>query len=177
MCFFCVYYFSRIEISICCFVTLFCLFVSKVHDLDGNLYSEDKTFEIYMDVLNEFKREYPLFIGAKFIYAKNKYTSIESVPWRYFETATQFHLKYPQLMVGFDLVGQEDKAPPLMSYAQHIVQLPDDLKLFFHAGETNWFGSVDENLVIDRFDFVSLVVVLLVFHWYLVLVLLFVVTF
>lgn len=127
-----------------------------------------------MDVINEFKREYPLFIGVKFIYAKEKMAIID--PSRYFETATKLHLKYPELLVGFDLIGREDKAPPLMSYAQHILQLPDDLKLFFHAGETNWFGSVDENLVIDRF--VSLVArcivsVVVICYWSLYLLSLF----
>ncbi|XP_031635402.1 adenosine deaminase AGSA-like [Contarinia nasturtii] len=44
-------------------------------------------------------------------------------------------------------VGQEDKAPGLVSFAEQILQLPDDIKILLHAGETAWFGSVDENLI------------------------------
>lgn len=50
-------------------------------------------------------------------------------------------------MIGFDLVGQEDVAPTLVSYAEQILKLPSNIQFFFHAGETNWFGSIDENLV------------------------------
>lgn len=41
----------------------------------------------------------------------------------------------------------QDIAPSLLSYIQHILNMPNDIKLFFHAGETNWYGSIDENLV------------------------------
>lgn len=51
-------------------------------------------------------------------------------------------------MMGFDLVGREDVSPGLDKYAERLLQLPDEIKFFFHAGETTWFGSVDENLVI-----------------------------
>lgn len=61
--------------------------------------------------------------------------------------AMQLKKKFPDFMVGFDLVGQEDTAPMLVNYAEHILKLPSDMQLFFHAGETNWFGSIDENLV------------------------------
>ncbi|KAG4067754.1 hypothetical protein HA402_005526 [Bradysia odoriphaga] len=120
--------------------------LSQVQDLDGNYYTEDETIQIYVDVIKEFKLEYPLFIGAKFIYSKNKLVPNEKIR-TYFEKVQLLYAQYPQLVVGFDLVGQEDKANPLKSYAEQILHLPDDLKPYFHAGETNWFGSIDENLI------------------------------
>lgn len=120
--------------------------------MDGKYYTEDESIQVYVDAIKEFKRDYPLFIGAKLIYSKSKLISNEKMQ-TYFERAGQLYAKYPQLVVGFDLVGQEDKPNPLMSYAEQILNLPDGLKLYLHAGETNWFGSVDENLVIDDFFF------------------------
>lgn len=55
--------------------------------------------------------------------------------------------KFPDFVVGFDLVGQEDPGRPLIDFADQILTLPSDLKLFFHAGETNWNGVTDDNMV------------------------------
>lgn len=52
-----------------------------------------------------------------------------------------------EFMAGFDLDGQEDAVPPLLAFAEPILKLPNEIKLFLHAGETKWFGSVDEDLV------------------------------
>lgn len=103
---------------------------------------------MFDDVLNQFKHEYPLFIGAKLIYSPTKLLANEPTE-TYFDTIRKLHIKYPDILVGFDLVGQEDRTPPLSTYAEHILSLPESIKFFFHAGETDWFGSVDENLVID----------------------------
>lgn len=114
--------------------------------MDGNDYAEKDVLDIYLEVLEEFKRENPLFIGSKLVYAPPKPVSKETIA-HYFETVRRLHSNYSTFLVGFDLVGQEDTAPVLLSFAQQILQLPPDLKFFFHAGETKWFGSVDENLV------------------------------
>lgn len=116
--------------------------------MDGKKYTEDDTLSVYREALEEFKSENPSFIGSKCIYAPAKLTSNDTTA-TYFEIIRRLHTKFPQFLAGFDLVGQEDKAPTLMSYAQQILELPDTVKLFFHAGETNWYGSTDENLVID----------------------------
>lgn len=115
--------------------------------MDGKIYNEEDTIDSYIEALNEFKHENPSFIGSKFIYAPLKGMPNETTV-TYFDIIRRLHTKYPQFLAGFDLVGQEDVAPTLVSYAEQILQLPNDIKFFFHAGETNWFGSVDENLVI-----------------------------
>lgn len=53
-------------------------------------------------------------------------------------------------MIGFDLVAQEDTGRPLIDFAEQILQLPKGIKFFFHAGETNWNGVTDDNLVSIR---------------------------
>ncbi|XP_031617621.1 adenosine deaminase 2-like [Contarinia nasturtii] len=118
----------------------------KVYDLDGKIYNEEDIMEVYVEALDEFKRDNPSFIGSKFIYAPRKQMPNETVA-TYFDIVRRLHAKFPQFLAGFDLVGQEDIAPGLVSFAEQILQLPDDIKLFFHAGETAWFGSVDENLI------------------------------
>lgn len=100
---------------------------------------------IYAEALAEFKQEHPDFIGAKVIYAPGKVMVADCD--HFFETARQLRDEFPNFLAGFDLVGQEDTAPMLVQYAEHILKLPSDMKFFFHAGETNWFGSIDENLV------------------------------
>lgn len=127
----------------------------KLYDLDGKDYTEEDSLTLTIEALNEFKSENPSFIGGKYIYAPIKVTANEKIA-TYFETIRRLHSKFPNFLIGFDLVGQEDPSPPLVSYAEQILQLPDDIKLFFHAGETNWYGSIDENLVcISSFQFIS----------------------
>lgn len=97
------------------------------------------------DAITEFKNENPTFIGAKLIYNGDKRVTHEKAA--YFENIRKLHAEFPQFLAGFDLSGQEDKSPPLVAFADQILKLPKDIKLYFHAGETNWFGSTDENLV------------------------------
>lgn len=118
-----------------------------MRDLDGKTYIEEDILETYLEALEEFKRDNPSFIGFKIIYSPYKGSFRASVP-NYFDNIHRLHTKYPNLFAGFDMTGQEDKMPELVSFAKNILQLPKDIKFFFHAGETNWFGSIDENLVI-----------------------------
>lgn len=114
--------------------------------MDGNNYDEEATMGIYVEALDEFKRDNPSFIGSKFIYAPLKSADNQTING-YFKIVRHLYAKFPKFLAGFDLVGQEDTAPSLLAFAENILKLPSDIKLFFHAGETNWFGSVDENLV------------------------------
>lgn len=123
----------------------------KLYDLSGNEYDKEAIMDLYIETMEEFKRENPTFIGAKFIYAPKKDRE-NDIMESYFESIRSLHKKYPTFFVGFDLVGQEDKMPPLSSYAKNILSLPSNISSFFHAGETNWFGSIDENLVICLFS-------------------------
>lgn len=102
---------------------------------------------MYINGLEEFKNENPSFIGSKLIYCGGKFGSNESTSF-YFDAVRRLYAKFPQFVAGFDLAGQEDKAIPLVKFAEQILQLPKEINLYFHAGETSWFGSTDENVVI-----------------------------
>lgn len=109
--------------------------------MDHNEYTEEDILEIFIEATEEFKRENPLFIGSKVIYAPLKAVTKSKIEY-YIEVVRKLHAKYPQFLAGFDLVGQEDTVPGIFTFVEQI------LKFFFHAGETNWFGSIDENLVL-----------------------------
>lgn len=102
--------------------------------------------ELFIEALNEFKQENPSFIGSKFIFGGNKQAPPETIA-SYFHIIQRLRRKYPQFVAGFDLSNLEDKSPRLVTFAKQILELPKDIQLFFHAGETKWFGSTDENLV------------------------------
>lgn len=123
-----------------------------LYDLDGKTLNERETVNMYYETQKQFIRENPSFIGTKFIFAARKVHKpglIESA----FRVINRLYKQFPTFLAGFDLIGQEDKAPSLLSFAEKIIDLPKEIKLFFHAGETNWWGSIDENLVKFLFKF------------------------
>lgn len=61
---------------------------------------------MYVNITEEFKREHPLFIGTKLIYSKPKDVPFEEIA-NYFEVFRGLHEKFPEFVVGFDLVAQE----------------------------------------------------------------------
>ncbi|XP_034480482.1 adenosine deaminase 2 [Drosophila innubila] len=120
-----------------------------LYDLDGTVYTPLDTVRIYVETLQRFKDqpEHKDFIGSRMIYAPLRNTSPEGV-LGYIETLKQIKAKYPDFLAGFDLVGQEDLGKPLSDFIDQLLEVPDDIDFYFHAGETNWFGAtVDENLV------------------------------
>ncbi|KAF2112106.1 hypothetical protein BDV96DRAFT_581128 [Lophiotrema nucula] len=93
------------------------------------------------------------FWGARMIWttvrAFDKRKVIESM-----KQCIEMKLEFPELIAGFDLVGQEDLGRPLSDLAPELfyfrkasAEAGVDIPFFFHAGETLGDGdSVDENL-------------------------------
>lgn len=119
-----------------------------VYALNGTKYSPEQVVELYVNVLEKFMEKYgQVFIGSKFIYAPNRHVG-EGQLKEYLKILLRLRKKYPNFVVGFDLVGQEDRGQPLKEFAHDLLTLPSDINFFFHSGETNWNGmSTDENLV------------------------------
>ncbi|KAH8259368.1 hypothetical protein KR026_003103 [Drosophila bipectinata] len=104
------------------------------------------TVAIYKSELERFMSDHPDFIGSKLIYAPLRGVEPKVVE-EYVKTATELNKEFPDFMVGFDLVGQEELGRPLIDFVDSLLKMPEQIKFFFHAGETNWFGSaIDENL-------------------------------
>lgn len=56
--------------------------------------------------------------------------------------------KFPNFVIGFDLVGQEDIGKPLSIYVDKLKEISQNGRFYFHAGETNWFNTAaDKNLI------------------------------
>lgn len=46
------------------------------------------------------------------------------------------------------MVGREELGPPLSAFVEQLLKLPPQIDFYFHAGQTNWYGShADENLI------------------------------
>ncbi|XP_063700429.1 adenosine deaminase AGSA-like [Culicoides brevitarsis] len=118
-----------------------------VYAINGTIYSPEQVVELYVEVLEKFKREHPTFINSKFIFAPPRAATDEQFD-KDLGILNELRLKFGNFVVGFDLVGQEDAGRPLKDFAHKLLRLPQDIKFFFHAGETNWNGmATDENLV------------------------------
>ncbi|XP_015127297.1 adenosine deaminase 2 [Diachasma alloeum] len=118
-----------------------------LYELDGREYKPLEVVGIYKNVTARFKEDYPDFIGAKIIYAPLRMMS-ETEIGNFINEAVEMKRTYPHFFAGFDLVGQEDKGKTLKSYADKLNAGKNEINYFFHAGETNWYGtSTDDNLI------------------------------
>ncbi|KAI9448908.1 hypothetical protein BJY52DRAFT_1309800 [Lactarius psammicola] len=93
------------------------------------------------------------FVGAKVIYTTVRVLSPEEIEW-YLEDCITLKQEFPDLIAGFDIVGDENEARPLIDYIkpllafkQRVKDLGLDLPLLLHAGETlSDGGKADNNL-------------------------------
>ncbi|XP_065089577.1 adenosine deaminase 2-like [Ochlerotatus camptorhynchus] len=117
-----------------------------VYDLDNRVYSPEEVVQIYYDLSEKFKKEHPDFVGVKFIYAPIRMADDATFDG-YLREAENLHKKFPTFVAGFDLVGQEDLGRPLTDFNERLLKLSSSIQFFFHAGETNWNGLSDDNLI------------------------------
>ncbi|KAH8303635.1 hypothetical protein KR018_009187, partial [Drosophila ironensis] len=114
--------------------------------IGGEMLTIKDTVNIYKSELERFMADNPNFIGSKLIYAPLRGVEPKVVE-EYVKTATELNKEFPDFMIGFDLVGQEELGKPLIDFVEPLLKMPKQIKFFFHAGETNWFGSpIDDNL-------------------------------
>ncbi|KAJ7579114.1 hypothetical protein C8J56DRAFT_336847 [Mycena floridula] len=93
------------------------------------------------------------FIGAKLIYCGLRFFTPDQMEW-YMEECIAFKKEFPDTIMGFDLVGNEDKLKPLIYYIEPLLKFRArqkeeniDIPFYFHAGETLGDGTeADMNL-------------------------------
>lgn len=118
---------------------------NKLYDLNGTVYDKITFAKLYKSIINNFVKDHPDFYDAKVIYTSSRKINKQSLI-RDIHTAKDIRKKVPELIVGFDLIGQED-LKPIIDFAP-VLDTIKDLNFFFHAGETNSFGTkTDENLI------------------------------
>lgn len=118
---------------------------------------------MFQDVLVEFRGSLQAegrddeFFGAKIIYTIVRDCEPEELEW-YLNDCIEMKKLFPDIIAGFDLVGDENILRPLKDYLPQLLsfstlqasqELPEHhhIPFIFHAGETLGDGSVaDENL-------------------------------
>ncbi|XP_015433614.1 PREDICTED: adenosine deaminase CECR1-like [Dufourea novaeangliae] len=118
-----------------------------LYDFDGTKYGPKNVVGIYKNLADRFKKDHPDFVGVKLIYAPQRFVDHKRAE-DYIKILKELQELYPDFVAGFDLVGQEDNGNTLEYFADMLEKIEPTTKFFFHAGETNWYGtSTDENLV------------------------------
>lgn len=90
---------------------------------------------------------------VQIIYNTLRIVSCEELEW-YLEDCIVLKQEFPDIMAGFDLVGEENSLKPLIYYAEPLLRfrrkcdsLGLDIPFIFHAGETFGDGTrADDNL-------------------------------
>ncbi|KAB0790640.1 hypothetical protein PPYR_14917 [Photinus pyralis] len=117
-----------------------------LYELNGTVYTRTESAAILHGAVAAFQRDHVNFYGARYIYAPHRKVN-NSVAKYYVDTVNELHNLYPNFILGFDLVGQEDKGDPLFKFIEILQSISKNVSLVFHAAETNWYGtSSDFNL-------------------------------
>lgn len=120
----------------------------SLYELDGTQYDQLVTAKAYRKVMHKFVKDYPDFIGAKLIFAPPRHVPRSTVD-SYIEIAKKIKNDMPDVYAGFDLVGQEDLGAPLIEFVSEFLKNRNDTNFFFHAGETDWYGTKTDNNLVD----------------------------
>ncbi|CBQ72015.1 related to adenosine deaminase [Sporisorium reilianum SRZ2] len=117
--------------------------------------NHEEWVRIFIEAVNEVKSEITdgSFVDAKIIYTTVRFIDNDKLRW-YLEDCIMLKKKFPEWIVGFDLVGHEDPLLPLKVYIPELLRFQQRCKeegvvipFVFHAGETLEDGAdADLNL-------------------------------
>jgi len=122
-----------------------------MYDLDGGRYDYKKVAEIFWDVRNKVRKDHPHF-DLKLIYSGYRGATVKDV-WKDLKVAIELrkHWADRNLVIGFDLVGEEDAGhttefflPDWIRLKRELAAQKTTLPFYFHDGESDW--PSDENL-------------------------------
>ncbi|XP_069683236.1 adenosine deaminase 2-like [Periplaneta americana] len=120
--------------------------VRGLYELNGTILPYNEIASIFDRLTRQFIYENPDFLGVKIIYSVIRRVD-NKILEEHLRKAQNLKKVYPDLIAGFDLMGQEDMGRSLEYFADTLITANKELKYFFHAGETNWEGLTDLNLV------------------------------
>ena len=103
-----------------------------IFDTDGRLLEPDEYVELLKEIESEVQKTYPYFT-LKVIYCYYKGVPVETVPER-LAFARHLQEKYPEMFLGYDMVGGEDCGKDLLYYAPALKEA--GVPIIMHAGET-----------------------------------------
>ncbi|XP_055680029.1 adenosine deaminase 2-like [Lutzomyia longipalpis] len=118
-----------------------------LYDESGKIYSAIEHAQILIEVIEDFKKDHPNFFGAKAIFTGNRNRLAEGSE-RDIKVFMILKERFPNFIVGFDIAAQEKIHNTNLESISALKGMQKGTKFFFHAGETNWYGTgVDENLI------------------------------
>lgn len=119
----------------------------SLYELNGTKHDSMYMARLYDKISNKFSLDHPDFIGVKLIYTRHRRINLEQL-CETIQIARKVKVEMPNLFAGLDLVGQEDLGKPLSDFLPVLAKTKNEFNYYFHAGETNWFGTTsDENLM------------------------------
>lgn len=120
----------------------------EMDDQVGETFDPITAAKAYNAAVKQFVKDNPDFLGAKLIYAPSRKVDREQLA-EYLKTAMAIKANVPKLFAGFDLVGPEDRGNPLIEFVPQLQAASKKLNYFFHAGETDWYGTTTDGNLID----------------------------
>ncbi|XP_013401030.1 adenosine deaminase 2 [Lingula anatina] len=107
--------------------------------------TSDGELEIQQSIqtIDAFVKKNPHFIGLRKIANSFRRKTMQEM-YIDMEKAIRMHLKYPNYIAGFDMVGEEDRGNSLLYYMEDFLKLYDNatgesrVPFYLHNGETNW---------------------------------------
>ncbi|TSZ83221.1 Adenosine deaminase 2-A [Bagarius yarrelli] len=124
--------------------------LSQTYELDGTIHDREWSIQTYKNITEQFRLEHPDFIGIRIIISVHRIQNVSKVKQAVKDTI-EMQKQYPEIIAGFDLVGREDRGNSIWYYRDALSfpsQVKAKLSYFFHAGETDLFGTdVDRNIL------------------------------
>ncbi|MEO8447889.1 MAG: hypothetical protein ABI528_10360, partial [bacterium] len=112
-----------------------------VYDISGKKFTPEECLLIYKEIIADVKREHPEF-DAKIIFSGFRGATKERVMTDLL-TAYDLRKKYPDLLLGYDQVSEEDRWNKTSYYLNEFFAIDsitkrhgDDLPFYFHDGES-----------------------------------------
>ena len=97
---------------------------------------EENLIVMYKEIIQEMREQFSFFT-LKIICDASRKEDRARVRKLAQETL-RLKKKYPEIIAGFDLVGEEDAGHSIAYYLEDLLELEGQLPFYFHAGETNW---------------------------------------
>ncbi|HEX2953961.1 MAG TPA: adenosine kinase, partial [Bacillota bacterium] len=113
--------------------------LGNLYDLEGHTYNAESVLDITRRILRNTPG-----ITLNYIYSTAR-RQPETTVFARMETAIRLRAAYPELIAGFDLVGEEDQGYPLIHFLPDFLRVGEleekygiDLPFYFHSGESDW---------------------------------------
>lgn len=114
---------------------------------DGSSMASKEMLKYFRDASIRFQKNNPLWQGVRVIYSPSRSLVTSRSASNYLNIGLDLQKEFPDIFLGMDFVGHEDPGHKLKDYVRAVISVGKQMRFFFHAGETNWNGITDMNLL------------------------------